>query len=186
MREDLPDDDPVEPAAREGALAAVLDSVLADADAAGCTPATLYQDFTVRCRIQRIGGEAMNLSEFKRRLAVARAGFVESASSGPGWEQAQAVAAKLPDDLAGLYLLVVKAAMEAAPCPSDASLAEAYGTSSPARARRMLTYLEAHGAIVIRRDLRGAPVIAVPDLAIETAPGEPEIASAQARRRGRG
>ena len=93
-------------------------------------------------------------------------------------------AAGLPDDLAGLYLLVARAAIAGAPCPSDASLAAAYGTSSAARARRMLAYLEERGTIISRRDLRGAPIIAVLDPAVETAPGEPEVASV--RRRGRG
>jgi len=47
----------------------------------------------------------------------------------------------------------------------------------------MLAYLEERGAIVIRRDLRGAPIIAVPDLDAETAPGEPDLAVAAAGRR---
>jgi hypothetical protein len=74
-------------------MAEILASVLADSDAAACTPATLYQDFTVRCRIRRIGGEAMGLPEFKRRLAVARAGVQGATAEGPGWERAQEIAA---------------------------------------------------------------------------------------------
>ena len=183
--EAAPEEEPGDPADREAALASILASVLADADAGTCTPATLYQDFTVRCRIRRIRGEVMALPEFKRRLAVARAaGGGGEAPDGPAWDRAQEVAASLPDDLAGLYLLVVRAAIAGAPCPSDASLAEAYGTSSAGRARRMLAYLEERGTIVSRRDLRGAPIIAVLDPAVETAPGEPEVASV--RRRGRG
>ena len=183
--EAVPEAEPGDPADREAALASILASVLADADAGTCTPATLYQDFTVRCRIRRIRGEVMALPEFKRRLAVARAaGGGGIAPEGPAWERAQEVAASLPDDLAGLYLLVVRAAIAGAPCPSDASLAEAYGTSSAGRARRMLAYLEERGTIVSRRDLRGAPIIAVLDPAVETAPGEPEVVSV--RRRGRG
>ncbi|MCX8252921.1 MAG: ATP-binding protein, partial [Beijerinckiaceae bacterium] len=85
----------------------------------------------------------------------------------------------------GLYLLVARAALDGAPCPSDATLAEAYGTSSAGRARRLLAYLEELGALVIRRDLRGAPIIAIPDLGAETAPGEPDLAALPARKRGR-
>ncbi len=181
----MPDEEPCDPAEREAALAAILASVLADADAGTCTPATLYQDFTVRCRIRRIRGEVLDLAAFKRRLAVARAGGGE-APDGPAWARAQEVAAGLPDDLAGLYLLVVRAAIAGEPCPSDASLAAAYGTSSAGRARRMLAYLEERGAIVTRRDLRGAPIIAVLDPAVETAPGEPEIGAGPTKRRGRG
>ncbi len=185
-RDDLPEAEPIDPVERETALARVLDAVLADADAGACTPATLYQDFTVRCRIQRIGGEAMGLPEFKRRLAVARAGVGGTATDGPEWERAQAIAANLPGDISGLYLLVARAAIDGAPCPSDATLAEAYGTSSAGRARRLLAYLEELGALVIRRDLRGAPIIAVPELGVETGPGEPDLAATPARRRGRG
>jgi len=56
-----PEEEPMDPEAREAALAEVLASVLADADAAACTPATLYQDFTVRCRIRRLRGYTMGL-----------------------------------------------------------------------------------------------------------------------------
>ncbi len=185
VRADLPPGELESPADREAALDAILRSVLADTDAAACTPATLYQDFTVRCRIGRIGGEPPSLSEFKHRLAVARAGASDGLPvEAVAWERARAVAADLPEDLAGLYLLVARAAITRAPCPSDAALAQAYGTSSSARARRMLAFLEERGAIVVRRDLRGAPILAVPDLEAETAPGEPELA-APPRRRGR-
>ena len=183
VREDFSEPEPLDPAEREAAMAEILASVLADSDAAACTPATLYQDFTVRCRIRRIGGEAMSLSEFKRRLAVARAGVSGATAEGPEWERAQAIAATLPDDLAGLFLLIARTAIEGAPCPSDASLAQAYGTSSAGRARRMLAYLEERGAIVLRRDLRGAPIIAVPDLDAETGPQIGAAAVVPLRRR---
>ena len=183
VREDFSEPEPLDPAEREAAMAEILASVLADSDAAACTPATLYQDFTVRCRIRRIGGEAMSLSEFKRRLAVARAGVGGAVAEGPEWERAKEIAATLPDDLAGLFLLIARTAIEGAPCPSDASLAQAYGTSSAGRARRMLAYLEERGAIVMRRDLRGAPIIAVPDLDAETGPQIGAAAVVPLRRR---
>ena len=62
-------------------------------------------------------------------------------------------------------------------------LAEAYGTSSGGRARRMLAYLEERGAIITRKDLRGAPIIAVPDLGVETGPGEPQMLPSGPKRR---
>jgi hypothetical protein len=177
------EDEALDPAEREAIVGEVLASVLADADAGTCTPATLYQDFTVRCRIRRVRGEALSLPEFKRRLAVARAEAGGEVSDGSGWEKAQEIAAGLPDDLAGLFLVVARAAIEGAPCPTDAALAEAYGTSSGGRARRMLAFLEERGAIVSRKDLRGAPIIAVPDLGAETAPGAPQPAAGGLRRR---
>ncbi len=177
------EEDALDPAEREAIIAEVLASVLADADAGTCTPATLYQDFTVRCRIRRVRGEALSLPEFKRRLAVTRAEAGGEVSDGSGWERAQEIAASLPDDLAGLFLVVARAAIEGAPCPTDSALAEAYGTSSGGRARRMLAFLEERGVIVTRRDLRGAPIIAVPDLGAETAPGAPQPAAGGLRRR---
>ena len=180
LRDDLPEAPPTDPAEREAALAGVLDAVLADADAATAAPAALYQDFILRCRVRRLESESIGLPEFKRRLAARRAGG--AAPDGPEWQRAQTVATGLPDDLAGPFLLIARAAIEGAPCPSDAALAQAYGTSSAGRARRMLAYLEERGAIVLRRDLRGAPIIAVPDLGIETAPGEPRMAAQGGRR----
>ncbi len=180
VRDDLPEAAPIDPAEREAALVGVLDAVLADADAATAAPAALFQDFTLRCRVRRIESESIGLPEFKRRLAARRAGG--TVPDGPEWEQAQARAAALPDDLAGPFLLIARAAIEGAPCPTDAALAEAYGTSSAGRARRMLAYLEERGAIVLRSDLRGAPIIAVPDLGVETAPGEPRVAAQAGRR----
>ena len=49
----------------------------------------------------------------------------------------------------------------------------------------MLGYLEERGAIVMRRDLRGAPIIAVPDLDAETGPQIGAAAVLPLRRRGR-
>ncbi len=178
-----PEEEAMDPAERDAIIADVLHSVITDADAGTCTPATLYQDFTVRCRIRRVRGEALSLPEFKRRIAVARAEAGGEVSDGSGWEKAQGIAAGLPDDLAGLFLVVARAAIEGAPCPTDSALAEAYGTSSGGRARRMLAFLEERGAIVTRRDLRGAPIIAVPDLGVETAPGAPQPAAGGLRRR---
>ncbi len=180
---DLPEREPIDPAEREAAIASVLAEVLADSDAAASTPATLYQDFCVRCRVRRLGGEPLSLSEFRRRLALVRAEAGVSIEDAAGWERAQALAASLPEELAGLFLVVARAALEGAPCPSDAALAAAYGTSSGGRARRVLGHLEEQGVIVTRRDLRGAPLIAIPDLGVETAPGEAKV-WAGARRRG--
>jgi hypothetical protein len=72
-----------------------------------------------------------------------------------------------------VFLLVVQAAITSAPCPSDAELARAYGSHSARRARRLLTYFEERGLLVLRTDFRGNRVAAFPDLGCETAPGDP-------------
>jgi hypothetical protein len=45
----------------------------------------------------------------------------------------------------------------------------------------MLTYLEERGAIVLRRDLRGVPIISALDAG--TRPGEPELGAGLRMRR---
>ena len=66
-----------------------------------------------------------------------------------------------------------QASLTGAPCPSDAAIARAYGTHSTGRARRLLTYFEERGLLVVRIDLRNKRVVAFPDLGSETAPGDP-------------
>ncbi|HYF53141.1 MAG TPA: ATP-binding protein, partial [Salinarimonas sp.] len=160
------------PAEREAALDAVMTDLLADPDAAFRSLAVLYQDFLVRCRMRRLG-EALDLAGFRRRLAVARAGVDAAHAADPGWERAQAVAAGLAEELQGVFLLLARAAVEGAPCPSDDEIARACGSRSPGRARRLIAYMETRGILVVRTDFRGNRVVALPDLDRETGPGDP-------------
>jgi hypothetical protein len=168
-----PEMDPVE---REAALDGVMTDLLADPDAAFRSMAVLYQDFIVRCRMRRLG-EPLDLAGFRRRLAVARAGVGAERAADPGWEQAEAVAAGLAEELQGVFLLLARAALEGAPCPSDDEIARACGSRSPGRARRLVAYMESRGILVSRTDFRGNRVIALPDLNRETAPGDPARAA---------
>ncbi|KEC54668.1 hypothetical protein O9A_01282 [Bartonella koehlerae C-29] len=65
--------------------------------------------------------------------------------------------------------------MDGKPCPSDAFLARLYGTHSLSRARRLLTYFEESGLIVIHTHLSGQRIIAFPDLGVEIALGDPKV-----------
>src|SRR5690606_19173200 len=148
-------------------------------DAAFRSVAVLYQDFLVRCRIHRIGAEALDLAAFRRRLAMARAGVDAETANSPDWERAMAAAAELPDeDIRGVFLLLARAALEGAPCPSDAAIARACGSHSPGRARRLLAYMERRDFIVCREDRDGNRIVALPGLGWETAPGNPSAAEA--------
>jgi len=167
----------IDEAEREAGIDAVMREILEDADAAFRTDAVLYQDFLVRCRIRRVPGEPLPLSGFRRRLAVARAG-VDERSGGEAWATALSLSETLPDDLQGVFLMVARAATNQDPCPSDASLARAYGSHSPRRARRLLAYFEERGLLVTRTDFRGRRVLAFPDLGRETAPGDPDAPDA--------
>ena len=165
----------IDEAEREAGIETVLREILDDPDAAYRTDAVLYQDFLVRCRIRRVPGEPLPLTGFRRRLAVARAGVDEN-SGGEAWAMALSLSETLPDDLQGVFLMVARAATLKQPCPSDATLARAYGSHSPRRARRLLAYFEERGLLVARTDFHGRRVLAFPDLGCETQPGHPDAA----------
>ncbi|RUT33018.1 ATP-binding protein [Arsenicitalea aurantiaca] len=163
----------LEDAERQAAIDAILAEILEDPEASFRTVAVLYQDFLVRCRIRRVGGEPVPLAAFRRLLAVARAGVETGEPDDGAWAQALALSASLADEVQGVFLVVARAAVDRAPCPSDAALARAYGTHSLGRARRLLTYFEERGLVVLRVDFHGKRVVAFPDLGCETAPGDP-------------
>ncbi|MEX0409395.1 ATP-binding protein [Aquibium sp. LZ166] len=169
----------IDPAERRRLLDAVMGEILEDPDAAFRSDAVLYQDFLVRCRIRRVPGDPLSLSAFRRALAVGRAGVAGEAVDGSAWHSALDLSASLPDDLQGVFLLVARAAVDAAPCPSDAILARAYGTHSARRARRLLAFFEERGLVVLRTDLRGWRIAAFPDLGCETAAGNPDAADTE-------
>lgn len=163
----------IDEAEREAGIDQVMREILDDPDAAFRSDAVLYQDFLVRCRIRRVAGDPLPLPAFRRRLAVTRAG-VDDADGGETWATALSLSETLPDDLQGVFLMVARAATAGEPCPSDATLARAYGSHSPRRARRLLTYFEERGLLVARTDFHGKRVLAFPDLGCETAPGHPD------------
>ncbi|WP_092497271.1 ATP-binding protein [Faunimonas pinastri] len=164
---------------KEAAIEEILGELLSDPEAAFAVGPALFQEFLLRCRIRRISGEPLSLNDFRRRLAVSRAGIsVNPEQEAAEWERALAVSTEVPDDVQGLFLLVARAALDRAPCPSDADLAKAYGTRSPARARRLLTYLESRGFVVVQADMRNRRIVSLPHLGWETAPGDPNVGAA--------
>ena len=173
----------IDDAEREAALDTVLREIVDDPDAAFRSVAVLYQDFLVRCRIHRVPGQPLDLPAFKRRLAIARAGVGEDMAKGETWRKALAMSATLTDDIQGVFLVVAQAAVSGAPCPSDATLARAYGTHSPSRARRLLTYFEERGLLVVRIDFHGMRSVVFPDLDAESAPGDPNAPEAEPQSR---
>jgi hypothetical protein len=163
----------IDEAERDKQIDAIMAELLGDPDASFRTVAVLYQDFLVRCRIRRVPGEPPALPAFKRKLAVARvAPDVETASS-DAWQRALTMSEALTDDVQGVFLVLAQAAVTNAACPSDATLARLYGTHSASRARRLLTWFEERGLLVVRLDFRNNRVVAFPDLGAETAPGDP-------------
>ncbi|CAM5213784.1 ATP-binding protein [Bosea thiooxidans] len=176
----------LEPAEREAIMVEILRELMADPEARSRQVAVLYQDFTVRCRMRRLGRTHLSLEEFRRRLAVARAGVSDSVAGSEGWQAAVDASGTLPEDLQGLFLYIARTAIEGRPCPSDAELAEVYGSHSPSRARRLLGYIEERGLIVVHTDFRGQRTLALPTLGVETAPGLAQPRTAGVPRSARG
>ena len=174
----------IDQAERDGQIDAIMAELLGDPDASFRTVAVLYQDFLVRCRIRRVPGEPPALPAFKRKLAVARVAPDREVAQSDGWQQALALSETLTDDVQGVFLVLAQAALTAAPCPSDATLARLYGTHSASRARRLLTWFEERGLLVVRLDFRHNRVVAFPDLGAETAPGDPNGPDAMIDERG--
>jgi DNA helicase HerA-like ATPase len=163
----------IDEAEREAGIDTVMREILDDPDAAFRSDAVLYQDFLVRCRIRRVPGEPLDLAGFRRKFAVARAGVDRNTATGEAWPIALQLSEELPADLQGVFLFVAQTALAGAPCPSDATLARIYGSHSPRRAARLLTYFEERNLLVARTDFHGRRVLAFPDLGCETSPGDP-------------
>ena len=155
---------------RETVIAAVLTDIVAEAGSAYQPGAALYQDFLLRCRMRGLSAAALDLAGFRRRLAMARAGIERTTD----WEEALAIGAALPDEMLGPFLLLARAARDGGECPADAAMAEAYGTSSTGRARRLISYMEEQGVVVSRVDLSGKRSISLPHLGWTTAPAFPD------------
>lgn len=148
-------------------VAEILREMAADEGATFQSAAALYQDFSVRARMARIPGHGLDVAAFRRRFAFAVAGVSEE-------EDADLVrlSRTVPDETLAPFLLLARAARDGAPCPDDADLARAYGTSSPGRIRRLLDHFEKSGLIVVRTDYGGRRSIGIPELGISTAPVE--------------
>ncbi|MBB4857492.1 hypothetical protein HNO88_000799 [Novosphingobium chloroacetimidivorans] len=157
----------IDPAETEAALAAIFADMAAEE---GCTfqPAsTLFQDFTLRCRMRGLSVRGYDVVRFRRGFAMALAGIDDPADA--RWTGLLDLAAGVPDELLAPFLLIGRAAIEGRPCPDDAELAQVYGTSSPRRIQRLLDYLEKDGLLVVRTDFGGKRSVGLPHLGLATA-----------------
>ncbi len=143
-----------------------LQEMLSDPDCAFQSESFLYQDFSVRCRMQKLKKVPLDLAAFRRRFALAKGGVFDPAE--PRWREALAVADRLPHDMFAPFLQIARAAMEGEPCPDDEILGRAYGSRSPGRIRRLIEYMEKQGVIVVRADFGGRRSIGIPELGLST------------------
>ena len=146
---------------------------MADPDAAFRPEPVLHGDFQVRCRIGRIGGGAVPLTEIRFHITAARAGLDAALTDGAEWERALALARTIPEDLQAVYLIIAAAALRHIPCPSDAEVARRCGMHSAGRARSRIKHLDKGDLVVTRSDMSGNRVAVLPDLGWETLPGDP-------------
>jgi len=151
-------------------IVAILDEMAGEGDAAFQPMAAIYQDFVVRCRMQRMPRAPMDLNAFRRRFAMAQAGMADDRD--PRWSGALGVASRVPDDMLAPFLLIAGAALRSEPCPDDDAVAAAYGTRSAGRVRRLIEHMERTGLIVLRTDFGGRRSIGIPELGLSTAPAE--------------
>ncbi|MBB6124162.1 helicase HerA domain-containing protein [Sphingobium subterraneum] len=149
---------------------AILAAMVADPDCAFQPMAALYQDFSVRCRMERLLKAPLDLPAFRKRFAMAQAGILDDTDA--RWRDALQLAARVPDDMLAPFLMIAHAALTGGACPDDDSLARAYGTRSPGRVRRLIEHMEKNGWIVLRTDFGGRRSIGVPELGLSTAAGE--------------
>ncbi len=148
-------------------VAEIMEDIAGEPDGTFQPLASLFQDFTTRCRMKRIGAHVGDIAQFRRRYAMAVAGIFRPQDD--AWADLLGLARQVPDDLLAPFLVIARAAIDEAPCPDDAALARAYGTSSPGRIRRLLDHLEKSGLIVVKTDYSGRRAIGIPDLGVSTA-----------------
>ena len=155
---------------RDTAIDAILAQMLADPAVAAMPPPQQHRDFLARCRIRRLGSDLPDASQFLRRLVAMRARlcFPDGADE-DAWAEAVELSARLPQDLQSVFLLVCRAAVSSNACPGDDRIAQFFGSHSPGRARRVINQLEQIGVIVLREGAQGSRIVAIPDLARETA-----------------
>ena len=158
----------------EAWVAATLAEITADPESGFRSDSQLYQDFLMRGRMRRIAGAPLSMPDFRLRLAIARANVDAETAESEAWQTALSLARRVPEDLQGVFLMLAKAAVAADPCPSDETIARAYGTHSKRRARRFLDWFEEQELVVQHTDHEGKRIVAFPDFDARTAPGDPD------------
>ena len=162
--------------AQQAIIETALRQMIDDPDTAYRAAPLLYQDFQMRLRMLGLARCTIDLARFRRLYALAQAGLFFEAQGDPGWQAALTMAEQLPEDMLGVFLLIASAARDGRECPSDARIAEVYGTHSPGRARRALGYMESRGVIASRTDLAGKRSVALPQMGWTTAASSPDAA----------
>jgi hypothetical protein len=158
-----------EPGAEESraAMVEIMNAMAQEDDCTFQSSTTLFQDFSIRCRMKGISVRGLDATMFRRGFAAALAGIEDPDDA--RWEDLLNLAKHVPDDALAPFYVIARAAIDGKPCPDDMDLARIYGTSSPRRVQRLLDYLEKDGLIVVRTDFSGKRSVGLPDLGVTTA-----------------
>ena len=159
-RQEIEDEDPRSAAERAAAGDQIFAQMLEDPDAAFRPVPVLYQEFLTHCRLKRLRGAETDMTAFRRRLSLARAG-VSSETEDEDWQAVVHRAGDLPEEMQGVYMMLARAARDGVECPSDAALARAYGSHSPSRGRFLLSFMTERGLITADADFRGNRVVTI-------------------------
>ncbi|WP_188769741.1 ATP-binding protein [Novosphingobium endophyticum] len=159
-----------EPEENRAAMVEILNAMAQEDDCTFQSSTTLFQDFTIRCRMKGISVRGLDATMFRRGFAAALAGIEDPEDE--RWTDVINLGKHVPDDALAPFYVIARAAMDGEPCPDDMDLARIYGTSSPRRVQRLLDYLEKDGLIVVRTDFSGKRSVGLPDLGVTTAPIE--------------
>lgn len=168
--DDVPDVPTAPDAPKIDVVPEILVEMAADETCAFQPVSALYQDFVVRCRMRHMKGAPFDLATFRRRFALAVAGVPEDGDE--KWQALVRLSGRVDDDMLAPFLMIGRAAVAGEACPSDEAIAQAYGTRSPGRVRRLMEHMERNGLIVLRTDFGGRRSIGVPDLGLSTAAGD--------------
>ena len=159
---DLPSD-----AESQQAIDRILSQMAREDGATFRSPSRLYQDFATRCRQDPGVAIPLDLTEFRRRFAIASASLdhLDPALRA----QIESLGTNLSDDVLAPFLVIARAAAEGLDEPDEEELARVYGSSSTGRIRRLLDHFERSGHIVVRNEFGGGRRIFVPGLEEMTA-----------------
>src|SRR3546814_3760482 len=90
----------------------------------------------------RISDWSSDVCSSDLRLTIARAGVGNDTESSVEWSRATEMAGGLSEDIQGLFLLIARAALDQAPCPSDAEVARVCGSRSTGRSEEHTSELQ--------------------------------------------
>ena len=139
-------------------VARIIRALAAEEATAFQSQTALFRAFATRSRQEGVASAHIDMAEFRRLFAFARAGVDRLE---PAARQAiEKLADTVSEDIMAPYLTLAVATAQGRE-PDEDEIARAYGTSSPSRVRRLLDHLERQGLIVVREEFGGGRTIIV-------------------------